>query len=539
MMLPLRCWPQEKIHPWLRERSEVEGGLEFLVIMKDQADVGPAGALGTKAEKGRFVYRSLRQRAAASQAPLRTWLDAMGVEYRSFAIVNALWIKGDRAILEILAQREDVARIEGNPRVPAALPRPETGILGSAAALGVEWNIDQTGAPEVWNEGYTGEGVVIGGQDTGYRWTHEALKPSYRGWDGTTADHDYNWHDAIHSGGGVCGPDSPVPCDDQGHGTHTMGTAVGDDGGANQIGMAPGAQWIGCRNMDRGVGTPATYLECFDFFLGPYPIGDPSQGDPALAPDVTTNSWSCPPSEGCSDLTLQAAVDNLRAAGILTVAAAGNSGPSCGSIDDPPALYGSAYTAGNLTSFATINNSSSRGPAATTGLVKPDIMAPGTSVRSAYSSGDGAYASLTGTSMATPHVAGAVALIASSAPGFRKHPDATEELLDATARRLTAIIEGCGGDYAHGPNNSWGYGALDVLAAYDATQIEHLVLQDQIIDAQDIQLARRSITLGPELIVEPSGELILRAGEQMIFHTGFRVEAGGILQVRIDPRILP
>ena len=149
--------------------------------------------------------------------------------------------------------------------------------------------------PAVWAEGFFGQGIVVGGADTGIRWTHNALKPHYRGWNGITADHNFNWHDSIHSGGGICGPDSPAPCDDSGHGTHTIGTAVGDDGAGNQIGMAPQAKFIGCRNMNVGVGSPATYTECFEWFLAPYPVGgNPSQGDPDKAPDITTNSWTCP-----------------------------------------------------------------------------------------------------------------------------------------------------------------------------------------------------------------------------------------------------
>ena len=92
---------------------------------------------------------------------------------------------------------------------------------------------------------------MVGNGDTGMRWTHNALKPHYRGWNGSTADHNYNWHDAIHSGGGDCGPNHQEPCDDGGHGTHTTGVAIGDDGAGNQIGVAPGAKWIGCRNMDQ------------------------------------------------------------------------------------------------------------------------------------------------------------------------------------------------------------------------------------------------------------------------------------------------
>jgi serine protease AprX len=110
-----------------------------------------------------------------------------------------------------------------------------------------------------------------------------------------------------------------IPCDDIGHGTHTIGTAAGDDGTGNQIGMAPGAQWIGCRNMDQGNGTPARYIECMEWLLAPYPIGD-GQGDPLKAPDITSNSWVCPPSEGCSANTLQAAVEAQAAAGIMMVA---------------------------------------------------------------------------------------------------------------------------------------------------------------------------------------------------------------------------
>lgn len=541
LILPLApAWSQDKIQPWLQAQAQGEEQIEFLVIMQDQPDLSPARALSTKAEKGRFVHQALQRQALTSQAPLREWLEAMGIEYRSFTIVNALWVKGNRRILELLAQRADVARLEANPRVAAKLPHPQSTRAQPALILGVEWNIVQTKAPEVWVQGFQGEGIVIGGQDTGYRWTHEALKTAYRGWSGTTEDHDYNWHDAIHSGGGSCGADSPVPCDDHGHGTHTMGTALGDDGGANQIGMAPGAKWIGCRNMDQGTGSPATYLECFDFFLAPYPVGgDSSQGDPAKAPDITTNSWGCLPSEGCSALTLKEAVDNLRAAGILTIASAGNSGPGCGTVNAPPGLYDSTYTVGNLTSSSTISPSSSRGPAATTGLVKPDIMAPGTSVRSAYASSDTAYVTMTGTSMAAPHVAGAAALIASAAPGFRKNPSATEELLNASALPLPDIIEGCGGDYTHGPNNSWGHGALDVMAAYENTLIDDLVLQGETIDAKAIYQARRTITLGPALIVAPSGTLSLRAGERIIFDAGFRVETGASLTAWIDPRLLP
>ncbi len=121
----------------------------------------------------------------------------------------------------------------------------------------IEPGITYTHAPDVWALGFTGQQIVVASADTGVRWTHNALKPHYRGWDGVVADHDYNWHDSIHdSVGNPCGNDSTFPCDDFFHGSHTTGTAIGDDGIGNQIGMAPGAKWIGCRNMDAGNGIP-------------------------------------------------------------------------------------------------------------------------------------------------------------------------------------------------------------------------------------------------------------------------------------------
>ena len=134
-----------------------------------------------------------------------------------------------------------------------------------------------------------------------------------------------------------------APCDDFGHGTHVMGTGVGDDKAGNQIGVAPRAKWIGCRNMEEGVGRPSSYLECFDFFLAPW---DSSGGnpDPARAPHVIGNSWSCPlgappQGEGCVPKSLRRAVNTARAAGIFVVASAGNEGPGCSTIAEPAGIH--------------------------------------------------------------------------------------------------------------------------------------------------------------------------------------------------------
>src|SRR5216110_950327 len=457
-----------KIAPWVVEQTANGHRAEFIVVLADQADLSGAAMLRAKIDKGRFVRDALWNKAQTTQGPILQWLRERVIEHRSFYIVNVLWVKGDRAVAEALAARTDVARVEGNPRIqnfPQGLRAIESPSQPNSPET-VEPGINYTHAPQVWALGHTGEGIVVAGADTGFRWTHNAIKPHYRGWDGVTADHDYNWHDSIHdSVGNPCGNDSPQPCDDFFHGTHTTGTAIGDDGGANQIGMAPGAKWIGCRNMDVGVGTPARYIECMEFFLAPYPVnGDPSQGDPTKAPDITINSWGCPTSEGCAVDTLQAAVEAQAAAGIMMVVAAGNSGSACSTVTDPPSFYAASYTAGALnTGTDTIASFSSRGPVTVdgSGRIKPDITAPGTSTRSASNSGDANYAIASGTSMATPHISGAMALLWSALPALRHQITASRDAINNTAVHIASTLCGTAGP----PNNVYGWGRVDILAA--------------------------------------------------------------------------
>lgn len=457
-----------KLAPWVVEHTQNGKQAEFLVVLADQADLSGAALLPTKNEKGRFVYNALWNKAQDTQKAVMSWLVAGKLEHRSYYLVNMIWVRGNLDVALALAARDEVARIEGNPEIHNNIEEATIGDQATQQPDAIEPGITNTRAPEVWALGFNGQGVVVAGADTGYRWTHNALKPHYRGWNGTTANHDFNWHDSIHAGGGSCGADSLQPCDDHGHGSHTMGTTVGDDGAGNQVGMAPGAKWIGCRNMDQGNGTPATYIECMEFFVAPYPIGGtPAQGDPTKAPHVTTNSWGCPPSEGCSPASLQQAVEAQRAAGIMMVVAAGNAGSSCSSVVDPPGTYDANYSVGAFSSSTNLIASfSSRGPVTIDGSnrLKPDISAPGVSVRSSLRTSDTAYTSMSGTSMATPHVAGAVALLWSAQPALRGNVAFAEQILNNAAVHVSDTT--C--SVSAVPNNTYGFGRLDIKAAVDA-----------------------------------------------------------------------
>jgi len=435
------------------------GSTEALVVLTQQADLSPAYTMKTKLEKGTFVFNTLRAVASSTQGPILDLLKQRGIPYQSFYIVNMIKVTGDRSLMDELAARDDVARIDANPLVRTALPNPH-GKVSPNEAQGIEWNITRVHAPDLWNLGYTGTGYVVSGADTGVQWDHPALKNQYRGWNGQQVDHDYNWDDAVDH--------SIAPFDPNDHGTFTVSEEVGDDGQGNQIGVAPGAKWIACRNMDaNGTGSPARYTECFQFIIAPWPINQPDQGDPAKAPDSVNNSWICPPSEGCSYDTLQSIVDAVRAAGIFPAMAAGNDGPDCSTIEYPPAIYASSVSVGALDSNNNIASFSSRGPVTIDGSnrTKPDLSAPGVSIRGAVP-GNGYQSGWSGTSMAAPHIAGGVALLWQANPSLVGNVSQTEANME---RAATHLIDVQAVGYCRSPlvlqDNTFGWGLLNLLKA--------------------------------------------------------------------------
>ncbi|HEX7516017.1 MAG TPA: S8 family serine peptidase [Chthoniobacterales bacterium] len=468
--------PGVKIAPEVLADTADGKSASVVILLVDQADVSAAYGMKDQDARGWFVYNTLTQHAARTQAGLQAFLTARGASHQSFWVANMIVATADRPLVESLAARAEVARIDSNK--PARwIEDPEVanfGVTPSSPTVPdtVEWGVLNVNAPAVWALGFNGTGMVVGDLDTGQRWTHNALKPKYRGWNGVIADHNFNWHDAIHSGGGSCGPNTVAPCDDFGHGTHTAGTTVGDDGSGNQVGVAPGAKWIGCRNMDQGNGTPATYTECFQFMIAPTDLAG-NNANPALRPHVLNNSWGCPASEGCvTRAELETIVNNTQAAGIFVEVSAGNSGPSCSSVTDAPAIYSASFSTGAIDISNVLASFSSRGPSTyyTPNLLKPNVSAPGVNVRSTLRTNDSSFGTMSGTSMAGPHVVGVVALLWSARPQLVRDIDATKTILQNTANPgVTVSAQTCGGTPSTQiPNNSFGYGRVDALAAVNA-----------------------------------------------------------------------
>lgn len=427
-----------------------------------------------KEEKGALVYDHILQHSRSTQQAAWAYFDAREITYKSYAIANCIATSLNREELGDLPRWQDLVLVQYDNviSVPDVV---QTVDVVQTRSDSSEYGITLIGADKVWDLGYEGSGVVVAGQDTGYEWDLPQIIERYRGFADfdQMADHSYNWHDAIHvpvpataDSLNPCGYMLTEPCDDHNHGTHTMGTMVGTDASTLNFGVAPGAQWIGCRNMDRGNGVPSTYLECFEWFLAPTDLsGMEPRTD--LAPHVINNSWACTTGEGCNPdnfSLLQEVVDNLRLAGIVVVASAGNSGPTCHSITTPPAIYQGAFTVGAINARDTIANFSSRGTVTVDSsfIVKPDIVAPGVAVKSMVR--DGTYRYWNGTSMAGPHVAGAVALLISAVPDLAGDVDEVERLLRETAVPLEGGLA-CDTDSLSTPNATYGHGRLDVYAA--------------------------------------------------------------------------
>jgi len=417
--------------------DDVDAVAPFFVILSERGNVKPAQSISDRAQRGRYVVRELQTVAERSQAGIRGYLNAQGVDFTPFWVENKIYIPaGTLDLARDMARRPEVAAIL--PEVLYTIPEPDDiSITGGIP----QWNITKIKADQV---AASGSGLVVANIDTGVQYDHPALVNQYRGNNGGTFSHAGNWLDPT----GLCGS---TPCDNNSHGTHTMGTMVGDDG-VTRIGVAPGAKWIACKGCAGSSCAGSALTACAQWVLDP--LGNSSGNN---QPDVVNNSWS---GSGGS-AWYQSYVQNWRAAGIFPAFSAGNSGPAC-STTGSPGDYPDSFAVGGTSSTDVIASWSARGPSAFGGI-KPDLVAPGVSILSSLPGS--LYGTKSGTSMASPHTAGAVALLWSAASAYRANISGTEALLTNSAFRI-GTTETCGGLAAGAiPNNTFGAGRLDVLAA--------------------------------------------------------------------------
>jgi subtilisin family serine protease len=426
------------------------GRADVLVRLADEASLDGATRIADKGARRQFVYDTLTAHAAATQASLRGFLDARGVDYESFWIDNSLHIRSaDAELVRALAARDDIGLVRANREIPLDLAVAET--VTRRAPDAVEPNIHRIRADAAWSRGVTGQGVVVASIDTGVRWTHEALVDQYRGNDGNGGiDHDYSWWDPQHN--------LAEPEDNVSHGTHLVGVAVGGDGLGplvNDIGVAPGARWIAAKGCEGVSCTQASLVSAGQWVACPTRV-DGTDPDCSKAPDVVDNGWG----GGGGDAWFLPVVNAWRAAGIIPVFSVGASGPSCQTIGSP-ADYPNVIGVGASDNDDVLMSFSSRGPGAFSPL-KPDLVAPGETIRSASATSDTAYVIFSGTSMATSHVTGTAALALAQDPAADYAR--VYRALTRGAERDLGPASTCGGrPWDEFPNFVYGWGRVDAV----------------------------------------------------------------------------
>ncbi|MBP2076442.1 S8 family peptidase [Oceanobacillus polygoni] len=436
--------------------------LTFLVKFNEIAEVEKAASeakanaakANLSAQKVEHISRSaviseLKATALSSQQNVKAYLEqevenGKAENIQTYHIVNGIAVTATKEVAEKIATFAEVEKILPNETRELYTTVTKDAETPKSEIANVEWNVERVGAPAVWDMGFDGSGVVVASIDTGVQWDHPGLEDQYRGYDAATGevDHTYSWYDATAN--------EDVPYDDQGHGTHVTGTMVGSEpDGSNQVGVAPGAQWIAVKAFTAAGGTDVDLLNAAEWILAP-------NGDASMAPDVVNNSWGGGPG---LDEWYRDVVIAWRAAEIFPEFSAGNTtlfnpgGP--GSIATP-ANYPESFATGATDINDALANFSLQGPSPYEGDIKPDISAPGVNIRSTVP-GSGYEGGWNGTSMAGPAVSAVAALLIQADTSLSV--DELEEILMQTATPLTD------GTFSESPNMGYGYGLVN---AYDA-----------------------------------------------------------------------
>lgn len=428
--------PGTKIDPQVQAKlNAMRPGemITVIVTLAQQTDLSRISGR-TRVARQENAIRALQSTADVAQRPIRSLLktrrDSKAARQEiPFWVFNGMSVTATREVVLELAARSDVQSIgdDAIQIVPAAPP---------GAGL-PEANLTAINAPALWALGYSGQGVVVANMDSGVDLNHPDLLGRWRG--GSNS-----WYDPY-------GQHPTTPTDLMGHGTGTMSIMVGGDAGGTSLGVAPQAQWIAVKIFNDSGSSTATAIHLgYQWLLDP--DGNPATPD---APQVVNNSWALG-SPGCN-LQFQPDLQALRATNILPVFAAGNYGPSAYT-SASPANYPEAFPVGAVDNAGQIYALSSRGPSdcGQTQGIFPKVVASGVNVLGADLFGMYSYNS--GTSLAAPHIAGALALLLNAFPGL------------SAAQQEAALLNGAVDLGASGADNTFGYGRLDALQAYQWLQ---------------------------------------------------------------------
>jgi len=479
--------PPVKVEPTLEMQLQTEQPVGYLIYFRERPDLAAAYAMDWET-RGRYVVSQLQKTAESSQSKVKAYLDANKIPYQSFWIDNVIVVdQSDRATFSGLLDFSEIEVLRS--RRHKMMMEPEMLPVSPNSVDSIEINISRIGTPQVWDMGIDGTGIVVANIDTGVRYTHDALVNQYRGNLGNNNfDHNYNWWDP------ALGNQDFVPNDWHSHGSHTMGTMVGDDGGDNQIGMAPGATWMACQAFEFD---DNELLECGEFMAAPWDLSQQNP-DPDLRPHIVNNSWG-----DCTqvyDPWYDGVINSWHALGIYPVFSNGNAS-NC-SYYEPPGLgtVGSPARAGNVTAVGSTNRDldefdqpvyaahSNWGPTDNLDSVnprgypdlKPQVVAPGYDIRSAINESDSAYQRWAGTSMAAPHVSGLVALMWDAASCLIGNYTATETILEETATPMI-YDDGSAATPTNYPNYATGWGEIN---AFDAVNSAIAYCYDYVISVE-------------------------------------------------------